>query len=50
MQAVQALGQREGALGLHELPTLEAELDRGLNDRKYIVRGLSRFGDRLYGT
>lgn len=25
-------------------------LDRGLNDRKYIVPGLGDFGDRLYGT
>lgn len=27
-----------------------AALDRGLNDRKYIVPGLGDFGDRLYGT
>jgi len=27
-----------------------ASLDRGLNDRKYIVPGLGDFGDRLYGT
>jgi uracil phosphoribosyltransferase len=25
-------------------------VDRGLNDRKYIVPGLGDFGDRLYGT
>jgi uracil phosphoribosyltransferase len=25
-------------------------LDRGLNDRKYILPGLGDFGDRLYGT
>jgi uracil phosphoribosyltransferase len=50
VQPEQPLGQGVGALGLHELPTLEAELDRSLNDRKYIVRGLSQFGDRLYGT
>jgi uracil phosphoribosyltransferase len=27
-----------------------AALDRGLNERKYIVPGLGDFGDRLYGT
>lgn len=27
-----------------------AGLDRGLNDRKYILPGLGDFGDRLYGT
>ncbi len=27
-----------------------AALDRGLNDRKYILPGLGDFGDRLYGT
>jgi len=27
-----------------------AALDRGLNDRKYIVPGLGDFGDRLFGT
>lgn len=34
-------------------PTTEiytAALDRGLNDRKYILPGLGDFGDRLYGT
>jgi len=25
-------------------------VDRGLNDRKYILPGLGDFGDRLYGT
>ena len=25
-------------------------IDRGLNDRKFIVPGLGDFGDRLYGT
>jgi uracil phosphoribosyltransferase len=36
-----------------EAPTAEvytAALDRGLNDRKYILPGLGDFGDRLYGT
>jgi uracil phosphoribosyltransferase len=27
-----------------------AALDRGLNDRKYILPGLGDFGDRLFGT
>jgi uracil phosphoribosyltransferase len=27
-----------------------ASIDRGLNDRKFIVPGLGDFGDRLYGT
>jgi uracil phosphoribosyltransferase len=27
-----------------------AALDRGLDDRKYILPGLGDFGDRLYGT
>lgn len=27
-----------------------AALDRGLNDKKYILPGLGDFGDRLYGT
>jgi uracil phosphoribosyltransferase len=27
-----------------------ASLDRGLNDRKFILPGLGDFGDRLYGT
>jgi len=27
-----------------------AAVDRGLDERKYIVPGLGDFGDRLYGT
>ncbi len=27
-----------------------AALDRGLNERKYILPGLGDFGDRLFGT
>jgi uracil phosphoribosyltransferase len=27
-----------------------AALDRGLDDRKYILPGLGDYGDRLYGT
>jgi uracil phosphoribosyltransferase len=27
-----------------------ASIDRGLNDRKFILPGLGDFGDRLYGT
>lgn len=33
-----------------EVPIFTAALDRGLNERKYIVPGLGDFGDRLYGT
>ena len=29
---------------------LVGEVDRGLNDKKYIVPGLGDFGDRFYGT
>lgn len=29
---------------------LSASLDRGLNERKFILPGLGDFGDRLYGT
>ncbi len=33
-----------------EVAIFTASLDRGLNDRKYILPGLGDFGDRLYGT
>jgi uracil phosphoribosyltransferase len=33
-----------------DVPVVTAALDRGLNERKYIVPGLGDFGDRLYGT
>ncbi|MBV9850735.1 MAG: uracil phosphoribosyltransferase [Armatimonadetes bacterium] len=33
-----------------DVPIFTAGLDRGLNDRKYILPGLGDFGDRLYGT
>ena len=33
-----------------ELHIFTAALDRGLNERKYILPGLGDFGDRLYGT
>ncbi len=33
-----------------DVPIFTAALDRGLNERKYIVPGLGDFGDRLYGT
>ncbi len=33
-----------------DVPVYTAALDRGLNDRKYILPGLGDFGDRLYGT
>jgi len=29
---------------------LVGEVDRGLNDKKYIIPGLGDFGDRFYGT
>ncbi len=38
-------------LELHpDVSVYTAALDRGLNDKKYIVPGLGDFGDRLYGT
>ena len=33
-----------------DVPIYAGALDRGLNDRKYILPGLGDFGDRLYGT
>jgi uracil phosphoribosyltransferase len=33
-----------------ELLIVTAAVDKGLDDRKYIVPGLGDFGDRLYGT
>jgi uracil phosphoribosyltransferase len=33
-----------------EAEVYAAALDRGLNDRKYILPGLGDFGDRLFGT
>jgi uracil phosphoribosyltransferase len=33
-----------------EVTIVTAAVDRGLNDRKYILPGLGDFGDRLYGT
>jgi uracil phosphoribosyltransferase len=33
-----------------EVPIHAGVLDRGLNERKYILPGLGDFGDRLYGT
>jgi len=32
------------------VPVFTAALDRGLNEKKYILPGLGDFGDRLYGT
>ncbi len=44
----------EGVAAVHashpNLRIITAALDRGLNERKYIVPGLGDFGDRLYGT
>lgn len=33
-----------------EIQIFTAALDRGLNEKKYILPGLGDFGDRLYGT
>jgi len=33
-----------------DVPIVTASVDRGLDERKYIVPGLGDFGDRLYGT
>jgi uracil phosphoribosyltransferase len=33
-----------------DVEIVTASIDRGLNDRKFIVPGLGDFGDRLYGT
>jgi uracil phosphoribosyltransferase len=44
----------EGVLLLNErfpqVRIVAASIDRGLNDRKFILPGLGDFGDRLYGT
>ena len=54
VQMVCVVAAPEGVAKLHEahpgLPIYTAALDRGLNDRKYILPGLGDFGDRLYGT
>jgi len=34
----------------HAVRVYTPAIDRGLNDRKYILPGLGDFGDRLYGT
>jgi uracil phosphoribosyltransferase len=33
-----------------EVHIVTASLDRGLNERKYILPGLGDYGDRLYAT
>ena len=33
-----------------DVPIVTGSIDRGLNDKKFIVPGLGDFGDRLYGT
>jgi uracil phosphoribosyltransferase len=43
-------GVRAVELAHPRVPIYAAALDRGLNDRKYILPGLGDFGDRLYGT
>ncbi len=44
-EGVELLSQRTPSAEIYT-----ASLDRGLNDRKYILPGLGDFGDRLYGT
>lgn len=44
-EGVELLSQRTPGTDIYT-----AALDRGLNDRKYILPGLGDFGDRLYGT
>ncbi|HRJ26324.1 MAG TPA: uracil phosphoribosyltransferase [Fimbriimonadaceae bacterium] len=54
LRMVSVIASPEGAARLQEAhPDVDvwvAGLDRGLNDKKYIVPGLGDFGDRLYGT
>lgn len=44
-EGVELLSQRTPGTEIYT-----AALDRGLNERKYILPGLGDFGDRLYGT
>jgi uracil phosphoribosyltransferase len=44
-EGVELLGTRTNGTEIYA-----AALDRGLNERKYILPGLGDFGDRLYGT
>ncbi len=44
-EGVQLLNER-----FPQVKIVAASLDRGLNDRKFILPGLGDFGDRLYGT
>lgn len=44
-EGVRLLNQR-----FPQVRIVAASIDRGLNDRKFIVPGLGDFGDRLYGT
>jgi len=44
-EGVELLSQRTNGTKIYT-----AALDRGLNERKYILPGLGDFGDRLYGT
>ncbi len=44
-EGVELLSQRAPNVEIYT-----ASLDRGLNERKYILPGLGDFGDRLYGT
>lgn len=44
-EGVAAVEQKHPSVPIHT-----AVLDRGLNEKKYILPGLGDFGDRLYGT
>lgn len=44
----EAIGRLSAAFP--ELNVFTVAVDRGLNDRKYILPGLGDYGDRLYGT
>lgn len=51
---VSVIAAPEGIAALQDahpdVPIVTAAVDRGLNERKYILPGLGDFGDRLYGT
>lgn len=54
LRLICAVAAPEGVRAVHErMPDCAiyiATLDRGLNDRKYIMPGLGDFGDRYFGT
>ena len=54
VRLISVVAAPEGVRAVHErFPTatiFAAVLDRGLNDRKFILPGLGDFGDRYFGT